>query len=341
MLKKTMKTHLICAAIALLLYSSGFLVILTPLPLIYAFVSDKSKGGVAAFVISALAVAVLYFLVIANTGADAGDKVPLPIAGLKEYMSSFSIFVFGMGYFGFFAAIALTIGKGLKGKWPVEKIGGRAIACGMGALLFTAFILWLSASGGIVSGMEGYISKVIDDIVLMNRTAGVGGAHIDLLENNAQSISVFAVRIMPSMIFVYTLFSVVINMIMARRFLARGKKVKSVAGFAGFRMPDYMVWAVISCGVLFFADFYLLNSISIRAIAVNGLIVMLSLYFFQGMAVIVYVLQGVRIPLLRMIAYVLIILFFQSISVVIVALGVADVWINFRIRKLKLRHHQT
>jgi hypothetical protein len=287
---------------------------------------------------AALAVMSFYIFAVSSLGSVVVSYIPLPVVGLKGHLSSWSLVVSGSGYFCFFAIIGFVLGEGRRIGHPDVRSGARALAYSLAVLFLVAIVAWSASSGNVVFKAEGYIGGVIGDIVAVNRAAGVDSAYLDVLESNKDAIAAFAVRIMPSMVFVYALFTVVINLVMGRRFAGKRRFAKASGSMTKFRMPDYMVWVVIACGAFFFADSYLIRSAWVKMFVANGLITVLALYFFQGLAVIAHVLQGVRFPLLRLAAYVLIILFFQSISVVIVALGLADVWINFRTRKLKFGH---
>ena len=178
------------------------------------------------------------------------------------------------------------------------------------------------------------------ELARVNQDAG-GGGHLALLADRKEEISSFLLSIMPSIIFVFTLLVVVLNLLVGRRFLKSRKAFNHVNNVARFRLPDILIWGVIGGGVAFFAGRYMLRLALLDALAINVLIGLAALYFFQGLAIIAYFLQGVRFPLFRMLAYLAIIFFFQVLSVVIIGLGLADVWVNFRLRRWRARHHES
>jgi uncharacterized protein YybS (DUF2232 family) len=72
---------------------------------------------------------------------------------------------------------------------------------------------------------------------------------------------------------------------------------------------------------------------SLKMLGLNGLLVLLTVYFLQGIAVVSYYFEKKKFPrALRLFLYTLIALQ-QFILLLIVGLGLFDMWLNFR--KLK------
>lgn len=324
----------VAAAIAVLLYNSGLFVILTPVPLLYIHIVRGRR--------EALWTAAIAFFVVASIYAFAFSDMPLPIpaAGLAGFFSKDFLVLLGVGYFVFFSAIALAMGYGVEARWNLFKLGVSALMACMSVFLCLAVLSWLLGIEGIQAGARNFMAYLIDDIVRLNREAGTIGIHTEILTDSGGAIARFILRIMPALIFVFALLVIVINFLVSRRIIRRECLFERTYDVSGFRLPDSLMWVVIGSGIAFFVDHYAIRIGWLETIAVNGLIAILALYFFQGMAVIVYALRNVRMPILRTAAYVLIILFFQTISVMIVALGLVDVWMNFRLKKWRVHHNR-
>ena len=72
---------------------------------------------------------------------------------------------------------------------------------------------------------------------------------------------------------------------------------------------------------------------SLKMLGLNGLLILLTVYFLQGIAVVSYYFEKKRFPrALRLFLYTLIALQ-QFILLLIIGLGLFDIWLNFR--KLK------
>jgi uncharacterized protein YybS (DUF2232 family) len=85
------------------------------------------------------------------------------------------------------------------------------------------------------------------------------------------------------------------------------------------------VWGVIGCGLALFVP-----SASIKIIGINGLLILLSVYFFQGIAIVSYYFDRRKLPrLIRIFLYTLIAVQ-QLVLLVVIGLGFFDLWFNFR-----------
>ncbi len=332
------------AAVAILLYFSGLLVVLTPLPLLYALLTQGRRSGFYAFGLSLFAVLTLYLVAVpAWSGGVASGNVylPMPWLALTSFMPRGAVEMMGIGYFLFFFAIAWALAEGSWRKLDVIRWCGLALFSALAVVVGMAFIVFMFGMGSeLANGFREYSSFVMGEMAKVGEAAG-GSQQFFFLGERKDELSRFFVSIIPSLIFVFTLITVILNLLVGRRFMRRRRAFHHIRNVARFRLPDYLIWGLIIGGVVFFADRYLLRTNSFDAFSINVLIALGALYFFQGLAVIVYYLQGLRLPLMRTVAYLIMIFFFQSLSVFIIALGVADVWVNFRMKKWRTRHQNS
>ena len=92
-----------------------------------------------------------------------------------------------------------------------------------------------------------------------------------------------------------------------------------------WRTPEVMVWWAIGSGVLL-----LLPSAGIKLIGANGLMIALTLYFFQGIGIVAFFFEKKQLPKgMRFFLYGLIALQ-QILLLIVIGLGFFDIWINFR-----------
>lgn len=335
-----MKGVVLGAAIAVVLYASGLLVIFTPLPLLSVMVTRGRRDGWAAALAAAALVAGVYAFLLFGTTAGSGGApaLPVPALSLATFYAPSSLWIMGVGYFAFFAAIAVALGEGVHRRWGLVRWGGVALLAGLvcfAPIAAAAFLPNATSAGG---GIRGYLLQLVGEIAAMNAQSG-GAANLAFLADNAGEVVALMLGIAPSCLFVFALLVVVLNMLVGRRFLRGRHAFAHVHNVARFRLPDAAVWSIVVAGAAFFVDGYFLHTGTIKTAALNALIAFGALYFFQGLAVVVYFLQGIRAPLLKTLAYVAIIFFFQTIGMLIVAIGVADVWADFRLRSWRARHH--
>jgi hypothetical protein len=260
----------------------------------------------------------------------------LPGIGLIEYFSVGSAQFFGSFYFIFFLSVAVALGEGARKDWNLSRWAGSAIAAGVGCVVFAILLAKFFGAGSLVEGARGYVETVIVQIVELNKTSGVSNFQTQYLAQHGNDIASFLVFLLPSLIFVFVLLSVVLNILVGRRLVRVPRALSRLRQTVMFRLPDSLVWTVIGSGIAFFIDRYVLHLGWIKFLAINGLIAIGALYFFQGLAVVAFFIERMRMRLLRLLIYITIILFFQSIGLVLVGVGLADVWVHFRERAQKL-----
>jgi uncharacterized protein YybS (DUF2232 family) len=91
-----------------------------------------------------------------------------------------------------------------------------------------------------------------------------------------------------------------------------------------WKTPDYLVWGVIGCGLLM-----LIPDGMVKTIGLNGLIALMMIYFFQGIAIVSFFFEKKQVPrIAKVMLYALLVL--QEVLLVVIAIGFIDVWANFR-----------
>jgi hypothetical protein len=109
-----------------------------------------------------------------------------------------------------------------------------------------------------------------------------------------------------------------------RMFGLKAERVASRIRWLDFRMPDISIWTTLTCLLVFST---VQNEIA-KMIAVNVLIVALIAFLFQGFTVVEFVMRYYRFGLFsRTLIYLLIVL---QLGPVLVLLGFADYWADFR-----------
>jgi len=133
-------------------------------------------------------------------------------------------------------------------------------------------------------------------------------------------------HILPGILISMVLVTVWTNLALFNRVLA--KTVPEGQGwppYSEWKLPDQLVWLPIGA-----AFCYLAGPDKLHDIGLNGLIISGVLYFFQGLAVFLHILNRWRVPTyLRMFFYLLLIL--QSYGLILLSLlGLADIWLRLR-----------
>ena len=185
------------------------------------------------------------------------------------------------------------------------------------------------SSTGISVLVSGYIAKNLELTLALYESMGVSEESLVQLSNSLEQIQYVLVRIVPAMVISSTLFVGWINLLMAKGLLtARGIFFPDFGTLNHWKAPDALIWLLIGCGGLL-----LIPGSSLKMLGLNGLLIVLTVYFLQGIAVVSYYFEKKQFPrALRLFLYSLIALQ-QFILLLIIGLGLFDMWLNFR--KLK------
>jgi len=241
-------------------------------------------------------------------GIAAGD-----IAGELFFLMG----IMGLGYF-----VGEWIEKGL----PIEKIIGYASGQVFIAALCGLIIYGNISNTGAVNVISDYIGKNIELTISLYKEMGMPDDSIRMIVEAKEEIRQILIRITPALFAAGFLFLGWLNFLVARGMLKR-KSIHILSGepLNTWKTPEAMIWGIIGS----FA-FLLMPVGGLKIIGLNGLIIFMTIYFFQGIAIVSYYLEKKKIPVpLRVLFYGLIGLQ-QILTLIVVGLGIFDVWINFR-----------
>lgn len=131
-------------------------------------------------------------------------------------------------------------------------------------------------------------------------------------------------RVFPGIMAVSVISTIFINMALANALLIK-RNCPSWQHFSLFRLPDYLVWPLICGGVLQFSGVSGYSTIGLNLLIVFG-----SLYFFQGLSVVMTYFSrwSVPRPVRLLIVFFLVIQAYGFLTLTL--LGVADIWADFR-----------
>ncbi len=230
-----------------------------------------------------------------------------------------------------FAMAMLPLGYSLyrslrQGEDPVTA-GGKGIIS-LGA---SWFIFW--SVYGILAGINPYSSllSMLDgsfaQIIEIYRTSSELPAEVLYkLEQVVEGTRAFLPRILPGLLAGSVILTVWLNQVIAGNLLRRfWPEENHWPEYSRWQLPDKLIWLVIAAAVL-----SLLGHGVIQSAGYCLVIISVTLYFFQGMAVFIHLLDRWKVPgYLRIVIYV--ILAVQSYGLLLLAMiGIGDIWIDFR-----------
>lgn len=214
------------------------------------------------------------------------------------------------------------------------KRGGRSIAysvaINLGALLLLAAIYGTTQGVDLHALVLKGIQASISQTTALYEKAGVKGEDLKSLQQGMEQAGVMIGRVYPALVAISLAVIAGLNLLLLRKVFARLPEPPALGDFKRFKNPEQLVWVLIAAG---FAT--LLPSSHVTTAALNVLIVTLSLYFIQGMAIIAHFFNSFAVPrFMRVIFYVLLTLQ-PYLAVPVAVLGVFDIWGDFRTPKKK------
>lgn len=235
----------------------------------------------------------------------------------------------------FFAEL-LFLGFMLSEFFRVNLSVERTIAYACCAVLATGIISLIILSNikgaGIYAVVSEYVGVNLKHSIDIYKQMGMPEENIRMISDNMEFILYVFVRLIPSLVIASILFLSWINLLIAKPLFV--KKALSYPDFGSLNLwkaPDQLVWLVIGSLCMF-----LIPDKAVRVFGINILIVMMPIYFFQGIAIVSFYFEKKRLPRgIRILLYSVIA--FQYLAALFIAgLGFFDIWLNVR----KIGYHQ-
>ena len=255
----------------------------------------------------------------------------IPVASLVILMVAVNAFPFDIVFVAALLIIGFSLGELLGSKFSIEKT--VLVTCGLvflgGAL---ALILSSAATGhSLLADFSHSVAHNREFLLQLYRNMGLPAERIPDVERFLNQIQSVAIRILPALIITTTLFVIWINVLLGTLLLKNRHLAYPAYGRLNlWQAPDYLIWGVVGFGSLMLIP----DDLS-KTIGLNGLMTMMMVYFFQGVAIVSYFFEKKQVPrFARVMLYALLIV--QEVLLVVIVIGFIDVWTNFR--KLKNRH---
>ena len=299
------------------------------------------KNILTGILLCILIIAIIY--IIPLLGVFAWMILPLPVLyyRLKTGRNSSGIiiaasmallvvftrnFAFNTFYFGSLLMTGFFLGEFIEKHLSVEKIILYTCFAVLGTCTAVLFIYSSTYSQGIDHLISNYISRyhALSSQLFSESAQLYPEMKVD--RQMLEKASSLFVLIFPGIFINSYLTMVWLNIILIKKVLVKkGIIVKSIENLNQWKTPDYLVFGVIALSVLIFLPIY-----PLKVIAINCLIILMFVYFFQGIAVASFFFQKKKWPFaLRFFFYTLIAI--QPLFMfLVIGFGLFDTWINFR-----------
>jgi uncharacterized protein YybS (DUF2232 family) len=229
-------------------------------------------------------------------------------------------------FFAELLLIGFVLGELIELNLSIEKTVlyacGSALLAGLAGLLISSVL----SGEGIYTIVSRYVGKNLELTMVLYRNMGMPEESIELISRSLEKIRHILVSIVPALVSASTLFITWISILLAKPVLqSRSLFYPDFGPLNVWKAPEYLVWGVIGCGISLF-----LPSTAVKTISLNGLLILMTVYFFQGIAIVSFYFNKKRFPrIIRVSLYTLIALQ-QLVLLVVIGLGFFDLWFNFR-----------
>jgi uncharacterized protein YybS (DUF2232 family) len=187
------------------------------------------------------------------------------------------------------------------------------------------------ASYGAIQGVDvlALIRKGID-VSITQTTAlyekgGVKGDDLEMFRQAMRQAGELISRIYPALLIVALMVITLITLAMLTRQAAKLPRPLATEDFRQFRNPDQLVWVLILAGFAMLAPVKVLPTV-----ALNLLIVILTLYFIQGVAIVAHFFNRMATPSFLRVIFYLILVLQPYLTIAVAIIGIFDLWGNFR-----------
>jgi uncharacterized protein YybS (DUF2232 family) len=176
----------------------------------------------------------------------------------------------------------------------------------------------------VIKGVEASITQT----AALYQKAGITGDELKALNESMHQAGGLIVTIYPALVTVALGLVAVCNVVLISRVAARFRLPVYLGDFKKYRNPEALVWLLIAAGFGMLVDDKLVHLASL-----NLLIVLCTLYLVQGCAVISHLFSTFKVPSFIRIFVCLLLVIQPFMALAVAALGIFDLWGNFRTPK--------
>lgn len=171
-----------------------------------------------------------------------------------------------------------------------------------------------------------YIIKNLKLTIALYEEMGLSEESLYIISNSVEKLQYILVRILPALIIVSTLFTSWICLLLARPLFKTHKLFYPDFGSLNlWKAPECLVWGAIISGTML-----LLPNITLKILGINGIIIFMSIYFLDGIAITSFFFEKKKFPrMLRCFLYGIIALQ-QIVLLLVIGIGFFDTWLNLR-----------
>ena len=200
------------------------------------------------------------------------------------------------------------------------------------ALFIIAAICFYFIYGGFVLSVSPwqlvvkFIAATIEENIKLYSQLPLKTEDINFIKDNKKNIIDGFTQIFPSLIIITSTLIIWANFLLGKQILGKaGITLPNLTALARWKAPDFIIWIFIISGGLFFVPNKDINFFSL-----NIFLVTCFIYLLQGLAIVSFFFQNKNVPLFFRYLFYFFIAVQQILMIPIIAVGLFDIWIDFR-----------
>lgn len=233
---------------------------------------------------------------------------------------------FDLLFFAELLFLGFVLGQMIEKGFSIEKTvlntSGLVLGSGILCLVFYSNV----ANIDLEIMISEYVSDNLKMTMLLYKKMGMAEDNLMFLSEIIDKIQYALVRIIPSLVVSSILVLTWTTLLLVKPVLkSRGLYYPDFGSLNLWKPPEILVWGAIGCGVML-----MIPDLTIKIFGLNGIIILMTVYFMGGIAIVSYYFEKKQVPLMfRFFLYSLIALW-QVLMFLVIGLGFFDMWLNFR-----------
>lgn len=229
-------------------------------------------------------------------------------------------------FYGSLLAAGMAMGECIERNLPATRIGTVTICGLLGLIVLILAGYTLGTGNEWLPMVSAYVDANLKLTLSLYQQMGVPEENMAVITSAMDTITYVLVRILPSLVTALLMVIIWANILFIKTILARKEiRPSGLARLNRWKAPELLVWVVIACGAAL-----MVPSRWIKVLALNGIIGLMPIYFFQGIAVVSFYFEKKQFPRAMRVFIYSIIALQQIFLLVVVGMGFFDTWINFR-----------
>lgn len=173
---------------------------------------------------------------------------------------------------------------------------------------------------------KNYIAAIIAENVKFYSQLPLKAEDINFIKDNEKNIVSVITQMFPSIVIISATLVIWISFLLGKNFLGKaGITYPKFAALARWKSPDLIIWIFIVSGAL-----CIVPQKDVNFIGLNIFLVVCFIYLLQGLAIVSFFFQSKNVPLFFRYLFYFLIAVQQILMIPIAAVGLFDIWIDFR-----------